>query len=214
MSELWPEGQYTGSAVAAASGESKNGNPKVIVTLDFGASGSKTMTLTFAPGKAEEISTEQLKNLGWNGEFGHVKDGKCVFSNGTNREFYMKHDRYNPEKPYEKFNLSNPEMLSKPLSATSQASLGAKFRAKAGVTLKPTTGKPATPPAAKTKGPPPAKAYGKAEAWADWEKGAAQQKKEVDAQAWHESVASMDKEESAFTEADWKKLGLMGLIPV
>lgn len=213
MSELWPEGQYTGSAVAAASGESKNGNPKVIVTLDFGASGSKTMTLTFAPGKAEEISTEQLKNLGWNGEFGHVKDGKCVFSNGTNREFYMKHDKYNPEKPYEKFNLSNPEMMSKPLSATGQASLGAKFRAKAGVTLKPTTGKPATPPAAKTKGPPPAAkapAYGKAEAWKDWE---AERGDKVTAEDWQEAVASFAKEESTFTEADWRKLGKMAEIP-
>lgn len=202
MTTLMPPGQYIGSVAAdrTEAAESSGGNAQVVLTLQLAGGVTRRLYLTYAAGKAEQIATETLTSLGWNGAFG----SDAVFKAGTDREFYCQHKPDNKGNMRENWGLSKGAGAGKPLANDKKMLLSAKFRAAAGsVSSIPTT----RPPVA-SKGPPPAAIATKDSAWAAWE---LKQKGDVD--KWRKCLAEIGADESKFGAAEWSKVIAAADIP-
>jgi hypothetical protein len=219
---LTPPGTYKAKVAELKFGESGKGTPQFEAIIDVQVSTNdvrRRSIMLFMSDKAAQYSEEHLRRLGFNGDFEQPAFAPEWYADDFPLEVYVKNETYTNDKgeqrDAERWNFSS-NSRTRPASSTVAAQAAQRWRATNGSATpaaKPSTPPPATPPA--RKGPPPAAPtpvtpkYGKDQAWEEWAGNIPDDKIEVS--FWNKCVNTVGggRDESKFTEADWKKLGAM-----
>lgn len=216
-----PKGTYRASLADMKYGRSTNDKEVMEYIIDVQISTHdirRKSIFNYFSGGATKYSEEQLLKMGFNGDFENPRVDQKYYDEGF--DVYNSHEEYDDGKGQgprltEKWNFSRGSFV-KPATDSDRASASQRWRAQYGAAATP---KPATPPAA-PKGPPPAASkgppppapvakYTKERAWDEWTANIPVANIDVD--FWNKcvNVIGQGRDESKFTEADWKKLGGM-----
>jgi hypothetical protein len=215
-----PKGTYRANLADMKYGRSTNDKEVMEYIIDVQISTTdirRKSIFSYFTGGATKYSEEQLLKMGFNGDFENPRVDQKYYDEGF--DVYNSHDEYDDGKGQgprltEKWNFSRGSFV-KPATDSDRASASQRWRAQYGASsaAKPSTPPPTAPPA--RKGPPPAAPaaatpkYGKDQAWEEWAGNIPDDKIEVS--FWNKCVNTIGggRDESKFTEADWKKLGAM-----
>lgn len=211
---LTPAGTYKAKIAELKFGESGKGTPQFEAIIDVLVSTNdvrRKSVMLYMSDKSAPYSEEHLRRLGFNGDFEQPAFAAEWYSDEYPMEVYVKHETYTNDKgeqrETERWNFSQ-NSRTRPASSTVAAQAAQRWRAQYGAS---TTPKPAAPPAAPKGPPPPAAApkYTKDRAWDEWTANIPAANIDID--FWNKCVNTVGqgRDESKFTEADWKKLGGM-----